>query len=51
MSNLIVVVFDDAEQAGNVRATLKSVEHEGRLRLDDSAVVVKDEKGKIHVKD
>ncbi|NCF67656.1 MAG: DUF1269 domain-containing protein [Chloroflexi bacterium] len=51
MSNLIVIVFDDAEQAGNVRATLKSVEHEGRLRLDDSAVVVKDEKGKIHVKD
>lgn len=51
MSNLIVVVFDDAEQAGQVRATLKSVEHEGRLRLDDSAVVVKDEKGKIHVKD
>ncbi len=51
MSNLIVIVFDDPEQAGNVRATLKSVEHEGRLRLDDSAVVVKDEKGKIHVKD
>jgi uncharacterized membrane protein len=51
MSNLIVIVVDDAEQAGNVRATLKSVEHEGRLRLDDSAVVVKDEKGKIHVKD
>jgi len=51
MANLIVVVFDDSEQAGQVRATLKSVEHEGRLRLDDSAVVVKDEKGKIHVKD
>ena len=51
MSNLIVIVFDDAEQAGQVRASLKSVEHEGRLRLDDSAVVVKDEKGKIHVKD
>jgi uncharacterized membrane protein len=51
MSNLIVIVFDDAEQAGQVRASLKSVEHEGRLRLDDSAVVVKDTDGKIHVKD
>jgi uncharacterized membrane protein len=34
-----------------VRATLKSVEHEGRLRLNDSVVVVKDADGKIHVKD
>jgi len=51
MSNLIVVVFDEAEEAGNVRAALKSVEHEGRLRLDDSAVVVKDADGKIHVRD
>jgi uncharacterized membrane protein len=50
MSDLIVVVFDDAEEAGKVRASLKSVEHEGKLSLDDSAVVVKDEKGKIHVK-
>ncbi len=51
MSNLIVIVFDEVDEAGQVRASLKSVEHEGRLRLDDSAVVVKDEKGKIHVKD
>jgi uncharacterized membrane protein len=50
MSDLIVVVFDDAEEAGKVRNSLKSVEHEGKLSLDDSAVVVKDEKGKIHVK-
>ena len=51
MSNLIVMVFDDPEEAAQVRDSLKSVEHEGRLSLDDSAVVVKDEKGKIHVKD
>lgn len=51
MSNLIVIVFDEADEAGKVRESLKSVEHEGRLSLDDSAVVVKDEKGKIHVKD
>lgn len=50
MSNLIVIVFDEADEAGKVRETLKSVQHEGRLSLDDSAVVVKDEKGKIHVK-
>ncbi len=50
MSNLIVIVFDDAEQAGQLRETLKGVEHGGRLSLDDSAVVVKDADGKIHVK-
>jgi len=50
MSNLIVIVFDEPDEAADVRASLKSVEHEGRLSLDDSAVVVKDEKGKIHVK-
>lgn len=51
MSNLIVIVFDDAEEATKVRASLKSVEHGGHLSLDDSAVVVKDADGKIHVKD
>ena len=50
MSNLIVIVFDDAEEAGNVRKTLRSIQHSGHLRLDDSAVVVKDAKGKFHVK-
>ncbi len=50
MSNLIVIVFDDIEEASAVRKTLRSVEHTGHLRLDDSAVVVKDSKGKIHVK-
>lgn len=50
MSNLIVIVFEEADEAGKVRETLKSVEHEGRLSLNDSAVVVKDEKGKIHIK-
>jgi len=50
MSNLIVIVFDDPDEASAVRKTLRSVEHIGHLRLDDSAVVVKDAKGKIHVK-
>lgn len=50
MSNLIVIVFDDPEEAAAVRETLRSVQHTGHLRLDDSAVVVKDGKGKIHVK-
>ena len=50
MSNLVVITFDNAEEAGKVRETLRSVERSKHLSLDDSAVVVKDEEGKIHVK-
>ncbi|NIV36589.1 MAG: DUF1269 domain-containing protein [Anaerolineae bacterium] len=50
MSNLIVVTFDDPEEAGKVLKSLRSVQKEGYLGLDDSAVVVKDEDGKVHVK-
>ena len=39
MSNLIVVTFDNPEEAGKVRKSLKSIEREGLLRLDDSAVM------------
>jgi len=50
MSNLIVIVFDDSEEAEKVRKTIKMVQGGGYLRLDDSAVVVKDGKGKFHIK-
>ena len=50
MSYLVVVTFDDAEQAGKVRETLRSAQRSDYLSLDDSAIVVKDEDGKIHVK-
>jgi uncharacterized membrane protein len=51
MSHLIVITFDDPDEASQVRESLRKGEHAGRLSLDDSAVVVKDEKGKVHVKD
>jgi uncharacterized membrane protein len=51
MSHLIVVTFDDAEQAGEVRKALKEMERRGALSLDDAAVIAKDEDGKIHTKD
>jgi uncharacterized membrane protein len=51
MSNLIVITFDNMEEAGKVRESIRQQEKGGRIRLDDSAVVVKDENGKVHVKD
>ncbi len=49
MSNIIVITFDNAEEAGKVRESLKSLEKGGYLNLDDSVVVVRDEEGKFHV--
>ncbi len=50
MSNLIVMTFDNADEAGQVRETIRQAEGRGQISLDDSAVVVKDDNGKIHVK-
>lgn len=49
MGNIIVITFDNADEAGKVRESLKSIESGGYLNLDDSAVVVRDEEGKLHV--
>jgi len=51
MSDLVVIAFDSMDEAGRVRETMRSVEHQGRISLDDSAVVVRDEEGDFHVKD
>ena len=48
MSNLVVVAFDNEEEAGKVREALKA--HSANISLDDSAVVVKDEDGQVSVR-
>ena len=50
MPNLVVVTFEDADEAGKVLETLRSAQRADLLSLDDSAVVVRDEEGKVHVK-
>jgi uncharacterized membrane protein len=50
MSNLVVITFDNMEEAGEVREAIRRQEKGGQISLDDSAVVVKDTEGKVHVK-
>jgi uncharacterized membrane protein len=50
MSDLIVVAFDNPDEAGKLLETLHTVERSDNLSLDDAAVVERDEEGKVHVK-
>ncbi|HQY93040.1 DUF1269 domain-containing protein [Caldilinea sp.] len=50
MSDLIVLTFDTEEEAGNVREAIHREQKQDLVSLDDSAVVVRDKHGKIHVK-
>ena len=49
-SNLIVLAFDDMEEAEKVHQALVHGKKEGVLQIDDAAVIVKDTDGKVHVK-
>lgn len=51
MSKIVVIAFEDMHQAGELRAKLKRMQTQGEIKLDDSAVVVKDASGEIQVKD
>ncbi len=51
MESIIVIAFDDAETAGKVASDFKRLEKEAAFDLKDARVVVKDDKGKLHVKD
>jgi uncharacterized membrane protein len=50
MSNLAVLTFDDTEQAGKALEALRKVQSEGQLHIEDAAVIVKNEAGKVEVK-
>lgn len=49
MSDLIVMTFDNRDDARTVRGVLRDLERAGRLRLDDAAVIYKDADDRIHV--
>ena len=50
MTNLIVLTFDSPGEAEEVHKQLVEGKKEGLLSIHDAAVVVKDQDGKVHVK-
>jgi uncharacterized membrane protein len=44
------MTFGNAGEASQVRKSMHNLEEQGLLSLDDSAVIVKDAEGKVHVK-
>lgn len=49
-SNLVMITSDKAEGAGKVRESLRSLERQGMLSMDDPAAIFEEGEGKIHVK-
>lgn len=50
MSHILVITFEDENQAPKVLESLKSLQSSGNLNLDDASVIVKTADGKVHVK-
>lgn len=49
MSNLVVILFEGAEDAGDAFEALEEIQNTGNLEIEDSAVIVKDSSGKVDV--
>jgi uncharacterized membrane protein len=50
MSDLVAITFDGVDDASTALRTVRSLEHEGKIGLEDTAIVTKAADGKIHVK-
>ena len=50
MAELVVVGFDNPEEADRVLLKLNKLKREHLIDLEDAVVVVRDEAGKIHLK-
>lgn len=50
MSKLIAIVYDDMDTAKSAFSTLKELQKEHIVDMEDAAYIIKDEKNKIHLK-
>jgi uncharacterized membrane protein len=50
VSTLVAITFPGGDTAAQALGTIRSLEHEGGIKLEDTAVVTKAADGKIHIK-
>ena len=50
MANLLVITFDNMEDAGNLLGNIKQLQKDAQLQINDAAVIVKDTEGSVKVK-
>ncbi len=50
MSHIVVIIFDNMEEASRLRAALGVLEKRNELVIEDAAVLVKDQQGKMRAK-
>jgi len=48
-TKLIVIMFEDVDDAQNALNDLKEIEKQGQIEIDDFAIIRKDTDGKVHV--
>ena len=48
--DMVVIAFDTEDKAKEVLKTMKGVQHNGYMRMEDTVVVRKDADGKVHAK-
>ena len=51
MSHIVVVTYDDPQQGAKTLQTLKSLQKEGRVHLEDAVLIEKQADGKLKVKE
>lgn len=49
MSDLVVITFDNETDAGDLLNSLRSIEKQGQMSIEDTAVLTKDQSGKLKV--
>jgi uncharacterized membrane protein len=50
MANLLVITFDNMDDAGNLLGDIKQLQKDSQLQINDAAVIVKDTEGGVKVK-